>query len=244
MVLKFKTLRDFTDHLDHNGPRFPLKVMGEARPNVDYTATMLAAVYTDTPDPDRTALPTAVTFGTLGRRGCTLNAAEAYSQQIVAASDGSNTFQGDIIGLPVDLRPLGGPGVSQFAMLVSHSCDMGAGATASLCPVFREQDLDQPFVDFLKGKPTKNVAGEVQNLLKNEQHRFLGLPAHSNKNFPDQLDEPLLVWLGLVVSASRQQVRATPTQLRLTYRANSYLQSRLAVMFMRDVQRSDETRDF
>ena len=78
MNLQFDSLRDFTDSLDQNTGPFPLKIMGEHRSGVHYTATMLAAVYRDTPDPDIDTPPWEACFGSIKRRGTSLNA-ETFS---------------------------------------------------------------------------------------------------------------------------------------------------------------------
>ncbi len=57
-----------------------------------------------------------------------------------------------------------------------------------------------------------------------------------------QSDEPILVPLSLIMPLAKDKIGQTV--LRLTYRANAYSQMRLATLMLRDVQRSDETRNF
>jgi hypothetical protein len=240
-VLQHDSLRSFTDDLDANAKPFPLKVMGQSRPSVHYTATMLAAIYRDTADPDINQPSVAASFGTINRRGTILTGTDAYSDQIVAASDGSNTFQGDVFQTKIDLTLYGCKLTTSYGMIVSHSCDIGPVPTVNICPVFPEGKVDQLLMDFLKGKPTPNYKLELQGMLRNEQHRLLGLPPHGQAKsvLPDK---PLLVPLSLIIPLPKDKIGSTV--LRLTYRANAFFQLRLATLLMRDVQRSDETRDF
>ena len=243
MTLQFGSLRDFTDHLDQNAKSFPLKIMGEQRTNVYYTATMLAAIYRDTPDPDTDPFPWDACFGTIRRRGTVLYGRDIYSDQIVAAGDGSNSFQGDIVSIPIDLSTFGLKKTIHHAILVSHSCDISASPFITVSPAIFESDVDVALMSFLKGKQIVNPKAELQNLLRNEQHRFLGLPAHG-KGKHKTSDEPIVVPLSMMLTIPRAILKTDSTVLRLTYRANAFLQMRLATIFMRDVQRSDETRDF
>ncbi len=241
MTLQFSSLRDFTDHLENIAKPFQMKIMGMQRPEVHYTATMLAAVYEDTPDPDSMGKPWDACFGTIRKRGVNLDAAKTYSEQIVAAGDGSNHFQGDIVELPVDLNAFGLKKTLTHAILISHSCDIGASPFITVCPVIFEHEADASLLSLLKGKAVANPKAEFQNLLRNEQHRFLGLPAHGKSK---RNDEPIVVPLSLKMSIPKARLDQSLPVLRLTYRANAYLQMRLATLLMRDVQRSDETRDF
>ena len=241
-MLQHDSLKAFTDSLDANAKPFPLKVMGPSRPNVQYTATMLADVYQDTLDPDTNQPPIAACFGSINRRGATLAGGKhTYSEQILPAGDGSNTFQGDIFLSQIDLAPWGCRVRCKYAMVVSHSCDINPVTTIIVCPVFLESEVSQTLMEFIKGKPSPNYKVELQDMLRNQQHRILGLPPHGSDAFllPD---EPILVPLSLVMPLSKDKIGKTV--LRLTYRANSYFQMRLATLLVRDVQRSDETRDF
>lgn len=240
-MLQYDSLKEFTDDLEQNRTSFPLKIMGAQRPDVYYTATMLSAVYQDTPDPDNDSPPWDACFGTIKRRGAILNAKDAYSDQIVAAGDGSNLFQGDIVDLPIDLKALGIKKTIPHAILVSHSCDVGASPFVTICPAVFESDVDDALMTFLKGKPVSNLKAEFQTLLRNEQHRFLGLPAHGKSKHND---EPIVIPLSLMMAIPKSKLKADATILRLTYRSNAYFQWRLATLLLRDVQRSDETRDF
>lgn len=70
---------------------------------------------------------------------------------------------------------------------------------------------------------------------------FLTLPA---VDVPEVIDEGRIVaCLFLGCPVPRNLVLSRPPLLRLKYRASSYLQWRLAILQMRDVQDSDETRD-
>lgn len=242
MALQFDSLKDFTDHLDYNAKPFPLKIMGEKRPDVHYTATMLSAVYQDTPDADSDSQPWNACFGIIRRRGAVLNAADTFSAQILASGDGSNLFQGDIIKLTMDLEAVGPlQRALSHGIIVSHSCDIGSSPFVTVCPAIFESEADASLMSFLKGKVVANPKAEFQNLLRNEQHRFLGLPSHGKKV---QFDEPIVVPLSLMIAIPKNKIGTDSAFLRLTYRANAYFQMRLATLFMRDVQRSDETRDF
>jgi hypothetical protein len=242
VVLQYDSLRAFTDDLNATAKPFPLKVMGQSRPGVSYTATMLAAVCQDTQDPDVAKPPIVTNFGTINRRGAVLAGGKnTYSEHIIAASDGSNTFQGDIFQTRLDLAPWGCRVLCEYGIIVSHSCDIGPATTVNICPAFPEHEVDQTLMEFIKGKPSPNYKIELQDMLRNQQHRLLGLPAHGQDNSPLP-DEPLLVFLSLMMPVTKDKVG--PTVLRLTYRANAYFQMRLGTLLMRDVQRSDETREF
>jgi len=239
VVLQHDSLRSFTSDLDANAKPVPLKVMGQSRPNVHYSATMLAAIYQDILNPDTNQPPVAVSFGTINRRGAILT--DAYSGQIIASGDGFNTFQGDIVQTKLDLSAYGCKVTAHYGIIVSHSCDIGPVPTVTICPVFPEGKVDQMLMDFLKGKATPNYKLELQGMLRNERHRLMGLPPHGQSKIVLP-DEPLLVPLSLMLPLAKDRIGTTV--LRLTYRANSFFQLRLATLLMRDVQRSDETRDF
>jgi len=240
-VLQYDSLRAFTDDLDTNAKPVPLKVMGRRRPGVFYTATMLSAVYQDTGDPEAIPLPVTATFGTINSRGAVLTGKDSYSKQIVAAGDGSNTFQGDIFETEIDLAGLGCKLVSNFGIIVSHSCDIKPSPMVNVCPVFPESQVTQTLMEFIKGKPSPNYKVELQDMLRNQQHRLLGLPPHGKDKSPFP-DEPILVPLQLIMPLPKDKIGTTV--LRLTYRANAFFHLRLATLLMRDVQQSDETRDF
>ena len=106
MALQYDSLLAFTNDLDANVKPFPLKVMGQSRAGVSYTATMLAATYHDTQDPDVINPPINTSFGTINRRGVVLAGGKnTYSDQVIAGEDGSNSYQGDIIQTLLDLAP-------------------------------------------------------------------------------------------------------------------------------------------
>ena len=241
-MLQYDSLLAFTNDLDANVKPFPLKVMGQSRAGVSYTATMLAATYHDTQDPDVINPPINTSFGTINRRGVVLAGGKnTYSDQVIAGEDGSNSYQGDIVQTLLDFEPWGSPVSCKYGMVVSHSCDVGPANTVTVCPVFPESKVDQTVIELIKGRPAPNYKIELQDMLRNQQHRMLGLPAHGqvSKSIPD---EPLLVPLSLIVPLTKHKIGST--QLRLTYRANAYFQMRLGTLFLRDVQRSDETREF
>lgn len=242
MVLQFDSLLVFTNELDARAKPFPLKVMGQSRAGVSYTATMLAATYHDTQNPDVINPPINTSFGTINRRGVVLAGGKnTYSNQVIAAEGGSNSFQGDIVQTLLDLAPWGLRVNCDYGMIVSHSCDVGPANTVNVCPVFPESQVDRTLIELIKGRPVPNYKIELQDMLRNQQHCMLGLPAHGqvSQSMPD---EPLLVPLSLIVPLTKHKIG--PTQLRLTYRANAYFQMRLGTLFLRDVQRSDETREF
>lgn len=251
MPLNFQTLREFADSLEL-GDQFPLKVMGSKE--IDrrtkavktyYTATMLADIYRHTDDPDL-KLPAQAPFGSINRKGCTLS--NAFTAQIIAASDGSNVFQGDVLVLqkPFTMHAYPHQSVKRI-IVISHSCDVSKPSTPALtvCPIFTESELDHGFVSFLRDKQTDAITSQqiVQNWTRNEGHYFFSLPAHGglSQNIPD---EPLIAPLALALPFARTELIQLTPDLRLNYRTNAFFQMRLLTLLARDVQRSDETRDF
>jgi hypothetical protein len=110
-----------------------------------------------------------------------------------------------------------------------------------MAPVYLESEIDQDVVDFFKGKKgTPNFSLIRGNWLRNENLNFIGYPT---VDLYSQDGDRLLSCTNLATTIPKKILPAQP-QLRLTYRALSYTQSRLALFFLRDVQDSDDTRDF
>lgn len=126
-------------------------------------------------------------------------------------------------------------------MVLSHSCDIGNSPKTVLAPIYQEQELSRQVLEHLKGSMVKNDAAARVNWLRNESPKYAGFPENPN---PSTISERFLVPLTFTVSAPRDQVTLRAPILRLTYRSLSYLQIRLVMILIRDVQSSDETRDF
>ncbi|MBY0472113.1 hypothetical protein K2X30_13180 [bacterium] len=214
--------------------------MGKRRPNAFHSFSMLTEVHRQTPDPDASGVfqTLKAPFGEILVLGARLDPAETYSK-IVAHSDGQNHFQGDIIEID-----LSGDGKQipkhRFSMLLSHSCDVGKLTHLLVAPAYLHSELDDSAVLTLRPgtKDSKKMRG---NWFANEVIPYVGLPATDITGKPG--GEQILVCLHLGVPIPKNVVTTRPPQLRLKYRASSYLQGRLAALLMRDVQRSDETRE-
>ncbi len=258
MPLNFPTLRAFADSLE-NATQFPLKILGvkqtrNQQVETYYTATMLAAVYNDTPNPDDGAPPYRMEapFGFILKKGCEITPDRAFSEHIVPAGDGSNIFQGDILVLEstYPLPSLQSVSVSKV-MVVSHSCDvskMPAPSDITICPIFSEHELTKELMEHIRGKAAKDQAAHnsfIQNITRNEMHSYFSVPAHGQDALAATVpDEPLVAPLALMHSIPLKNLKPITPSLRLTYRMNAYFQLRLSALLLRDVQRSDETRDF
>jgi len=240
-IEQYATLSEFTSELDQQEP-VPLKIMGKKRPDAFCSLSMLTEVHQQTPNPDAAGAPQTIPapFGEILVRGARLHEPWTYST-ITPHPDGQNHFQGDIVEL--DLSD-GGKHLPRhrFSMLLSHSCDVQKFSHLTLAPAYLESELNDSAISALReGKPTKDGKQIRGNWFSNEVGPYLGLPATDLTVAPG--GERILVCLHLAVAVQKKVVIAKPAQLRLRYRASSYLQGRLAVLLMRDVQRSDETRE-
>lgn len=250
---KHATLKDFTDTLDRLGNHLPFKIMGKRRladpkknfNGIYYTGSMLRELYADIDDPDSISAHQSVDapFGEILKVGCRLaGGSDTYSKKIIPnAKTGSNLLQADIVELD-----LSGGGKAfpkhRLSMIVSHSCGITNTDYASLIPIYLESDLDNGTVTALRGAAPKDFKQVRGNWLSNEQINYLGLPAVTIPKINDAGDR-LLACLNLQMLVPKKAVPANP-QLRLTYRGLSYFQMRLALLYMRDVQDSDDTREF
>lgn len=127
---------------------------------------------------------------------------------------------------------------SKYAMLLSHSCGIDNSEVLLISPVYLESDLKDHEVGVLRGSKAKDPKTVVQNWLRNENPSFIGLPSSTNFG-----DNGLVAALKFATMASKADITSAPVA-RVTYRALSYIQFRMAMFFLRDVQDSDETRDF
>lgn len=218
--------------------------MGAQRSNVYYTLSMLHEVWSNITDPD-TLKPfqtLQVLFGELRSRGAFLHADKTYST-IVAHKDGQNHFQGDIIEMDLSENGQLFP-KHKLAMILTHSCDIPKQSHVLLAPVYLDSELTFPVVTQIKGvKPPKDA--DAANAMKaqwalNEFVPYMGLPPFQNNSYED---ESPLVCFQMATAKPRTAVLATPALYRLKYRAMTYLQGRISVLLMRDVQNSDETRE-
>jgi hypothetical protein len=251
-INQYGSLKEFTTDIDAAGGHLPFKIMGKRRlpdpksgfSGIYYTLSMLAEVYQDIDDPDQIAgfqsVPTP--FGEILRMGCRLWGGDrTFSKTLTPnAKTGSNLLQADIVEL--DLSAAGGFPKHRLAMITSHSCAISNAQVAAVVPVYTESELDEAAITVLRGVKPKNAAQIRGNWLSNEQVNYLGLPGAHIAGINDTGDR-MLACLHLQTAVPRTKVPTTP-KLRLTYRALSYFQMRLALLYMRDVQDSDDTREF
>jgi hypothetical protein len=111
-----------------------------------------------------------------------------------------------------------------------------------VCPVYRESELSLSTIEQLFGRSgtPQAVQSRKQNMLRNESIRFVAFPAKDSAS----IDEPFVVALSIALPSVKNMVVSTPPILRLSYRSLSFLQWRIGAMYLRDVQDSDETRDY
>jgi len=244
-INQYATLFDFTTDLDQKGPLVPFKIMGQKRSNVFYSISMLTEIYRKIDDPDRMVPFRTIDapFGEILARGVRLHHDLTYST-IVPHKDGQNHFQGDIIELDLSGNGKRWPS-HKYAMILSHSCDIPKLSHTIIAPVYLESELTNSAITALREGKAPKSAQEGKQFVNtwhsNGMACYLGLPATDISNAPG--GERLIVCLHLSTSIPKKNAQSNPAQLRLKYRALSYLQSRLAVLFMRDVQKSDETRE-
>lgn len=247
------TLKEFTTSLDQQGNHLPFKIMGRRRlpdpkRNINgtyYTATMLKAIYESIHDPDllSTFQSVEVPFGEILKVGCRLSGGgETYCEELVPnQKTGNNLLQADIVELDLSQAAKTFPR-HRLSMITSHSCGIENSHCVSFVPVYTESELDELTVTTLRGDKPKDFRQVRANWLANEQINFLGLPAVDIPKIGIE-GERLFACLASQVLLPKIQAPTQPV-LRLTYRALSYFQMRIALLFMRDVQDSDDTRAF
>lgn len=240
----YTKLSDFTTDLDLKSNahlHLPFKIMGQKKDatarerGIFYSASMLNVIYKDTPNPDSFQYGTNITaiFGTIYNRGCRLNNSVLFSS-IVPHQKGTNQFQFDIFKIDSKICDV----EARYLMLLSHSCEIDKTTAVLVAPVYLESDLKHEDIEKIKGSPSKDPSAVLQNWLKNESSAFLGLPATDEFN-----DDGLIVNLRFATVFPKGSLPTNPTA-RFKYRSMSYFQLRLAMLLARDVQDSDETRDF
>lgn len=245
---QYGSLKEFIDDLEKSPPHhFSFKVMGQKRvlakkqSAIFQSASMLAEVYRSIPDPDLSGtMPVQAIFGEIFNRGCNLNAGTGTYSTIAAQPSGHNLFQGDLINYDISEGGNRFP-KHRLSQILSHSCGIANTDFICLAPVYLESEIDQDVVDFFKGKKgTQNFSLIRGNWFRNENLNFIGYPT---VDLYSSEGDRLLSCPNLAMTVSKKNLPTLP-QLRLTYRALSYTQSRLALFFLRDVQDSDDTRDF
>lgn len=209
-----------------------------------YTVSMLAAVYEQVDDPDATPGYHTIQapFGEVLRKGCRLSGGkDTYSQTLIPNhKTGNNILQSDIVEMDLSFSGKAFP-QNRLAMVVTHSCGIDNTGQINLVPVYLESELTDAVIERLRGGPAKDYSAVRRNWLANENLSYLGLPGIEIPKINDG-GEPMLACLTLSNLVPKKAVPTTP-KLRLTYRALSYLQSRIGLLYLRDVQDSDDTRD-
>lgn len=245
-INQYAKLKDFTNDIDIGGNHLPFKVMGKRGSNgVYYTLSMLKEVYKCIPDPDAQIGYQSIQtpFGEILRKGCRLaGGKDTYSVSITPnPKTKNNILQADIVNL--DLSQGGNAFPShKLAMVISHSCGIDNSNHVSVVPVYTETELTDNVITAIRGLAPKNPAQVRQNWLANENVSLLGLPAEFIQGSNDDGDM-MLACLHLSMLVHKPAVPKSP-RLRLTYRALSYVQFRIALLYLRDVQDSDDTREF
>lgn len=242
---QYKDLLSYAKEIEATGLRVPIKIMGAQRPNVFYTLSMLHEVWSKITDPD-TLKPffqtLQVPFGELRSRGAFLHTDKTYST-IVPHATGANHFQGDIIETDLSNNGQLFP-KHKLSMIITHTCDIQKLSHVLLAPIFLDSELTLPVITKIKEiKPPKDqAAADVVKELwsSNEMVPYMGLPLFPNGTYEG---ESPLVCFQMTITKPRTDVFATLVLYRLKYRAMAYLQGRLTVLLIRDVQNSDETRE-
>lgn len=245
-INQYATLKDFTTDIDADGNHLPFKVMGKRGSNgVYYTLSMLKEVYNSIPDPDSQIGYQSIQtpFGEILRKGCRLTGGKStYSASITPnPKTKNNILQADIVELDLSYPGKGFP-KHKLAMVISHSCGIDNSNHMNILPVYTESELTDSVIVALRGSAPKNPAQVKQNWLANENVSLLGLPAEFIQGSNDASDM-MLACLHLSTLVPKSAVPKAP-KLRLTYRALSYVQFRIGLLYLRDVQDSDDTRDF
>lgn len=243
---QYDTLKKFTDYLDSNNKQIPFKIMGKKRVKGPYyTISMLKEVYNNIPDPD-SQIPfrtIKAPFGDILERGCRLATGNStYSSSVIPNQiTNNNILQGDIIELDLSNGGNAFP-KHKLSMVISHSCSIDNSSNLNVIPVYTESELTQDAIEILRGKAPKDHAAVMQNWFANESVNFLGLPA---EHIPvsNESGDRMLACLHLSVLLNKVNVPDAPC-LRLTYRALAYVQLRIGLLYLRDVQDSDDTREY
>lgn len=241
---QYNSLDEFTTDLDSSPADFvPFKVFGpkvpaqKGRSAEFHTITMLNYIYKNIENPDSITWKSLwwAPFGEVNRRGTRLNPATTYSS-IKPHTQGNNIFQGDILEFD---NEIGGNAPTKFGAVFSHSCEVPREKYISVLPVYFESQITDAIASELANKTilAANLKNIIQGWFSNENKRFIGLPAVRTKDD----DERILIHLRPVHLINSTTLPAGPL-FRLTYRALSYFQLRIAHFFIRDVQNSDETR--
>ena len=218
--------------------------MGRSRPSEAYTASMLSVIYRDTDNPDKTenaGFPVQACFGSIHKKGCRLDPNATFST-IVAPSEGLNLFQGDVIEIDLSTYRQDIPN-QQFGMVISHSCEIERSCGVLVAPIFRESELTKNTIEYLKSSPARSPDAVRSNWLNNESQKYIAFPPHDLIDGKPDDDEPFLISLALITTVPLTKFPPAPVA-RIKYRALAFLQWRLGIYFGRDVQNSDETREF
>lgn len=242
-ISTYTTLKDFCDDLDRpiNSKHVrPFKIFGRKTSTEFHSFSMIRFAHNEIENPDELFPAQRIfnaPFGRIGLDNCNLDLGTTYST-ITPPDEGLNIFQADIIKLT---KPIKYPVETSFACVLSHSCDLANNGVVSFMPVYLEAELDDAKVSILKGKP---VAGAqtiytINSWLENKNKKLLGLPAFDF--FNNGGDSRAIINLKMIFSCPVENIPSKPAA-RLTYRALSYFQLRIAHMFTRDVKNSDETR--
>lgn len=241
----YNTLEEFTKDLEADPNfRIPFKIMGkEKKPSKKrshgtfYSLSMLTYMHQEFSDPDQPGLDFSniqTPVGQLLKAGVRLEGALTYSK-IQPNKSGINRFQGDIFEWTNESNLVPD---TQYAMVLSHSCDLTHASTVQVCPFFLERSLSPQVILSIAGKQLKDPMGSLNSWFDNENKSYLGLPPV----VWGSTDERLLVDLRKQYLTHPNSLVGEP-KIRLKYRALSYLQGRIAVLFWRDVYDSDESRE-
>lgn len=244
-INQYATLKEFTDDIDASNARLPFKIMGKKGSHGPYyTGSMLAAVFSQINDPD--ANPGYHTiqapFGEILRKGCRLTGGtDTFSRSLLPnPKTGNNLLQADIVELDLSFGGKAFP-QNRLALIVTHSCGVDNSNHLNAVPVYLESELTESVVTRLRGGPAKNFAMVRENWLANENASHIGIPAAVVPKLNPN-GERMLACLGFSSLCPKKAVPTEPI-LRLTYRALAYVQGRVALFYLRDVQDSDDTRD-
>lgn len=222
--------------------KFELKIFGPSdnKKARIFTASMLAEVYRKTDSPD-TTFPAKAPFGEILRRGTALDPKVIYSP--ISISDKSMPIlQGDIFETQITNFREAYP--HRFCMALSHSCDIANSKLVVVCPIFTEEELNDLTMDKLFRSQAKNAqatASRKQSLLNNENVKFVAFPP-SDERFIPAVVSPFISAISMPTSIVLSQ--NTKPLCRLSYRGLSFLQWRIAALYNRDVQESDDDRSY
>lgn len=230
--------KDFLTDLENTpAEHLSFRVFGPRKKTGDFHSfSCIGHIYKKTENPDTsTNRLYEAPFGEIYNYGCRLS--QDVFSSINPAPTGYNQFQGDIFKFDTDLDfriP------SKFALVLSHSCEIGREEIVSILPVYKESELesDARKVATLRGSAPKDHRLVLKSWMTNESKLVVGLP-------PKDIEgnsERLAISLRDIKTIKKSSLPATPV-CRLSYRGLSYLQIRMTHFFFRDVQDSDESRD-